>query len=84
MMLNIRGLEKHFSGVRALAGADLEVEAGSVHGLLGENGAGKSTLIKTLSGLVAPDGGEIRLDGTQIVIESVRHAEALGFRFIYQ
>lgn len=84
MMLKIRGLEKHFSGVRALAGADLEAEAGSVHGLLGENGAGKSTLIKTLSGLVAPDGGEIQLDGTPITIESVRHAEALGFRFIHQ
>ena len=84
MLLEITGLEKRFSGVRALAGADLSVAAGSVHGLLGENGAGKSTLIKTLSGLVRPDAGEIRVDGRQASIESVRQAEALGFRFIHQ
>ena len=84
MLLEIRGLAKRFSGVRALAGADLSVAAGSVHGLLGENGAGKSTLIKTLSGLVKPDAGEIRVDGRPTSIESVRQAEALGFRFIHQ
>jgi ABC-type sugar transport system ATPase subunit len=84
MLLEIRGLEKRFSGVRALAGADLSVAAGSVHGLLGENGAGKSTLIKTLSGLVRPDAGEIRVDGRPTSIDGVRQAEAQGFRFIHQ
>ncbi|MDR3372886.1 MAG: sugar ABC transporter ATP-binding protein [Ancalomicrobiaceae bacterium] len=83
-MLDIRGLEKSFGGVRALAGANLSVEAGSVHGLLGENGAGKSTLIKALSGLVTPDRGEIRLDGSICEIHGVQHAEELGFRFIHQ
>lgn len=84
MLLEIKGLEKRFGGARALAGANLSVAAGSVHGLLGENGAGKSTLIKTLSGLVRPDAGEIRVDGEAIAIGSVREAEALGFRFIHQ
>jgi len=84
MFLEIRALEKRFGGVRALAGADLSVEAGSVHGLLGENGAGKSTLIKSLSGLVTPDAGNILVDGDAKVITSVRHAEDLGFRFIHQ
>ncbi|WP_174802935.1 sugar ABC transporter ATP-binding protein [Martelella limonii] len=84
MLLSIKALEKRFSGARALDGASLDVEAGSVHGLLGENGAGKSTLIKTLSGLLTPDAGEIRIDGQAVTIESVRHAEALGFRFIHQ
>jgi ABC-type sugar transport system ATPase subunit len=84
MLLEIRALEKRFSGVRALAGADLSVEVGSVHGLLGENGAGKSTLIKSLSGLVTPDSGEIRIGGKAETITSVRHAEDLGFRFIHQ
>ncbi|WP_291407098.1 ATP-binding cassette domain-containing protein, partial [Devosia sp.] len=84
MLLEIRGLEKRFGGARALAGASLSVAAGSVHGLIGENGAGKSTLIKTLSGLVRPDAGEIRVDGEAIAISSVREAEALGFRFIHQ
>ncbi len=84
MLLEITGLEKRFSGARALAGADLSVAAGSVHGLLGENGAGKSTLIKTLSGLVRPDAGEIHVDGRPTLIGNVRQAEALGFRFIHQ
>ncbi|MFT4159512.1 sugar ABC transporter ATP-binding protein [Shinella sp.] len=84
MLLEIRGLEKRFGGARALAGASLSVAAGSVHGLIGENGAGKSTLIKTLSGLVRPDAGEIHVDGAPIAISSVREAEALGFRFIHQ
>ncbi|MDB5525125.1 MAG: mglA 10 [Rhizobium sp.] len=84
MLLDVRGLEKRFSGARALAGADLGVTAGSVHGLIGENGAGKSTLIKSLSGLVTPDAGEIRVDGKPLIINSVRHAEQLGFRFIHQ
>ncbi len=84
MLLQISGLEKRFGGVRALAGADLSVTAGSVHGLLGENGAGKSTLIKTLSGLARPDDGKILVDGEHTAIESVRQAEALGFRFIHQ
>lgn len=84
MLLEIRDLKKRFNGVRALDGVDLAVEAGSVHGLLGENGAGKSTLIKSLSGLVTPDSGEISVDGKIRTIGSVREAEALGFRFIHQ
>jgi ABC-type sugar transport system ATPase subunit len=84
MLLEIRDLKKRFNGVRALDGVHLTVEAGSVHGLLGENGAGKSTLIKSLSGLVSPDSGEICIDGQAMVISSVREAEALGFRFIHQ
>ncbi len=84
MLLSIKALEKRYGGARALGGANIEVAAGSVHGLLGENGAGKSTLIKTLSGLVTPDAGEILIDGVPVTIESVRHAEELGFRFIHQ
>jgi len=83
-LLEIRGLKKWFSGARALDGVDLVVQAGSVHGLLGENGAGKSTLIKTLSGLIVPDAGRFLIDGVEQPITSVRQSEALGFRFIHQ
>ncbi|WP_018182409.1 sugar ABC transporter ATP-binding protein [Kaistia granuli] len=82
--LALDGLVKHFGATKALDGADLVLEAGSVHALVGENGAGKSTLIKTLSGLYQPDAGAIRLDGQPISIDGPRSAEALGLRFIHQ
>jgi ABC-type sugar transport system ATPase subunit len=84
MLLEVRALGKRFGGAVALAGANLAVDAGSVHGLLGENGAGKTTLIKCLAGNVVPDQGEIRIDGAPRVIHSVAEAERLGFRFIHQ
>jgi ribose transport system ATP-binding protein len=52
-------LVKTFPGVRALDGASLALEPGSVHALLGENGAGKSTLIKIVTGVYQPDGGRL-------------------------
>ncbi|WP_029077091.1 sugar ABC transporter ATP-binding protein [Kaistia adipata] len=82
--LALDGLVKHFGATKALDGADLAIEAGSVHALVGENGAGKSTLIKTLSGLYQPDAGTIRLDGAPVTIDGPRAAEAMGLRFIHQ
>ncbi len=49
----MQGVSKRYGGVRALEGADLAVEAGRIHAVLGENGAGKSTLIKIMAGVVA-------------------------------
>ena len=68
--LRIAGLEKRYGSTVALAGADLEVEKGSVHAVIGENGAGKSTLVKILSGLVRPDSGRIELHGTELDLRS--------------
>src|SRR5574341_593592 len=65
-LLVLRGVTKRYGGVQALAGADLDVRAGEVHGLVGENGAGKSTLLKILSGAVIPDSGEIRIAGAPL------------------
>lgn len=84
MLLDVRDLHKRFGGAVALAGAELAVAAGSVHGLMGENGAGKTTLIKCLAGNVMPDEGEIRIDGAARAIFSVHESEAIGFRFIHQ
>jgi ABC-2 type transport system ATP-binding protein len=53
------GLEKRFGQTRALAGLDLRVRAGDVHGFLGPNGAGKSTTIRILLGLMRADGGSV-------------------------
>ena len=63
--LNARGITKNFTGVRALAGVDLDLPAGKVTALMGENGAGKSTLLKILSGDYRPDEGTIEIGGAR-------------------
>src|SRR5579863_6941755 len=57
------GIHKRFGSTHALRGVDLSLQPGRCLGLVGRNGAGKSTLVSILSGLVAPDAGEVRLDG---------------------
>ena len=56
-LVEIRGLSKHFGGVQALDGVDLDIERGRIVGLLGANGAGKSTLLRHIIGLYLPDAG---------------------------
>jgi simple sugar transport system ATP-binding protein len=57
------GIHKRFGSTRALRGVDLSLQPGRCLGLVGRNGAGKTTLVSILSGLFAPDAGEVRLDG---------------------
>ncbi|MEU5213589.1 ABC transporter ATP-binding protein [Streptomyces sp. NPDC020742] len=61
--IRVNGLRKSFGRTPALAGLDLRVEAGEVHGFLGPNGAGKSTTIRVLLGLLRADGGTAELLG---------------------
>src|SRR5215470_11405568 len=58
-----RGLVKQFGDVRALDGFDIEVDAGTVHGLVGPNGAGKTTFLRVLFDLVSVDEGTIAVHG---------------------
>ncbi len=83
-LLRMRGIVKHFPGVRALDGVDLDVHAGEVHCLLGQNGAGKSTLIKVLSGAHQPDAGEVLLDGRPVRLANPTAAMRAGIATIYQ
>jgi len=83
-LLELRGICKHFPGVRALDDVNLEMRAGEVHMLLGENGAGKSSLIKVLYGAYRADAGEIRHRGTAVVIGSPAAARRLGIAVIFQ
>ena len=83
-MLEVRGIDKSFPGVRALGEVDLTLHKRKVLALIGENGAGKSTLMKILAGVQPPDAGEILLDGEPVVIESTRAALDLGIALIHQ
>lgn len=62
-VLEARNVRKAFFGNPVLKGVSIAIEPGRVHALLGENGAGKSTLINILSGALAPDGGDVVVDG---------------------
>jgi ribose transport system ATP-binding protein len=82
--LQMKDIVKTYSGVRALRGVDLTLEAGSVHALVGENGAGKSTLIKVMTGVTAPTSGSIAVRGTPVSFRSPREAQAHGVVAVYQ
>jgi branched-chain amino acid transport system ATP-binding protein len=65
-MLEVHDVVRTFGGVKAVDGASLEVEAGSITGLIGPNGAGKSTLFNCVTGFVRPQSGRVLLDGRRI------------------
>jgi ABC-type sugar transport system ATPase subunit len=83
-LLEVRGLTKGFSGVTVLEGIDLSLGAGEVLMLVGENGAGKSTLKNILSGLIAPDAGEIVFKGRSYRAFSTADVDHLGIGTIHQ
>ena len=83
-VLVMSGIEKRFGGVHALRGVDFDLREGEVHALLGENGAGKSTLMNVLAGVIAPDHGEVRVDGARVRFASPRDAQASGIATIFQ
>jgi polyether ionophore transport system ATP-binding protein len=78
-VIGIRGLEKTFGATKALAGLDLSVATGEVHGFLGPNGAGKSTTIRILLGLVRADAGEVHLFGSDAWAEAARLHRRLAY-----
>jgi neutral amino acid transport system ATP-binding protein len=64
--LRVHDVVRAFDGVRAVDGASLDVEPGSITGLIGPNGAGKSTLFHCISGFLRPESGRVLLDGKRI------------------
>jgi ABC-type sugar transport system ATPase subunit len=79
-----RGITKRYGALTALLGVDLSIRSGEVVGLVGDNGAGKSTLVKILSGAIAPDAGEIFLDGLPTTVHSPLDARRQGIETVYQ
>lgn len=85
-ILEMKGITKDFSGVKALNNVSFKVKKGQIHALCGENGAGKSTLMKVLSG-VYPSGtyqGEIVLNQKNLIIRNISDAEQVGIAIIHQ
>ncbi len=77
-MILVEGLCKSFGAVKALAGIDFTVPAGTVMGILGPNGAGKTTLVRILSTLMSPDAGHAEVAGFDVVRESRALRSTIG------
>ncbi|KQQ35690.1 sugar ABC transporter [Rhizobium sp. Leaf306] len=84
LAINMHGISKSFGPIKALVDANLQVERGSIHGLVGQNGAGKSTIIKALAGMLKPDAGSIEINGKTVTRLTPANIERLGVHFIHQ
>lgn len=83
-LMRLRGITKRFGALIALDGIDLDLYAGSVHGLVGANGAGKSTLGRVIGGVHQPDGGRMDFAGAAIDLSGPGDALRLGIAVIQQ
>ena len=76
--LSVHGLVKRFGDKIAVAGIDLEIEAGSLFGIVGPNGAGKTTTLSMVTGLLKPDAGSVSVHGTDVWSDPVLAKRKLG------
>ncbi|NCG08417.1 MAG: ATP-binding cassette domain-containing protein [Verrucomicrobia bacterium] len=81
--LQIRGLKKHFGTKRVLDGIDLDIARASVTTIIGKSGIGKSVFLKCIANLMAPDAGEILLDGVSMGSNRRAADQSEGFTFSY-
>ena len=84
MKLSIRGLAKNYGGIAALAGAAFDIEGPGIYGLIGPNGAGKTTLFDIVAGNVAPDRGEVLLEGRDVTAFPAHRMARLGVARTFQ
>ena len=84
VVLETRGLEKHFGGIKAVDGIDMKLYRNEILGIVGDNGAGKSSLIKSITGVYRKDAGSIFIDGEEVEIHNTRDAKMLGIETVYQ
>ena len=78
-MLQTQRLTKHYGALVAIQDVSFDVRPGEVLGLLGPNGSGKSTTVKILTGLLRPTGGEVRLDGRDVLADLDRYKAIIGY-----
>ena len=84
IVLKVKGIDKSFTGTKALRGVEFSLQKGEIHALVGENGAGKTTLMNVITGVLKPDAGEIFLKGKKIEISSPYEAQELKISFVHQ
>lgn len=84
VILETKGISKHFFGVKALDNVDMQLYENEIIAVVGDNGAGKSTLIKVISGVYKPDAGEIFVNGELAEINDPIDAKAHGIETVYQ
>jgi ABC-type branched-subunit amino acid transport system ATPase component len=84
VQLRAAGITKRFQGVTALADVTVEVERGSIHGVVGPNGAGKSTLLNIMSGFVPPTEGHVELEGRDVTRLTPQKRVPLGMTRTFQ
>lgn len=82
--LELKSVSKSFGLVQANKNIDLQIEAGTIHGIIGENGAGKSTLMNILYGLYRADSGQMFVKGNALKIRSSADAIAAGIGMVHQ
>ncbi|MBR5381985.1 MAG: ABC transporter ATP-binding protein [Oscillospiraceae bacterium] len=81
-MLEIRNLDVRFGGIHAVDNIDLDVEQGKIVTLIGANGAGKSTILRTVSGIVKPQSGQILFGGQDILGKSPDKIVSMGVTLV--
>ena len=79
VVVRAHGLVRRFGTIVAVGGVDLDIRRGEIFGLVGPDGAGKSTIMRMLAGVMAPDAGEIRLAGIDVVAEPERAKPYLSY-----
>jgi general nucleoside transport system ATP-binding protein len=84
MRITLHDIHKHYGKVRANDGISIEINPGTIHGILGENGAGKSTLMKILAGYVPSTSGRILIDNEPAIFARPLDAARLGIGMLYQ
>jgi len=83
-ILHLREVRKHFGGVKAVAGVDIQVSRGTVHALIGPNGSGKTTILNVLNGIYRPTAGGIVLDGEDVTGRSPHERAGRGLGRTFQ
>ena len=84
MLLSVKGVNKRFGGLQALADVGLEIERGQIYGLIGPNGAGKTTFFNVITGLYTPDSGSFVLNGSAYKPTAVHEVAKAGIARTFQ